>query len=382
LLAGITAGFKYHALPYLAALVPVVLWGAWCHARRRPSPVRALLRLSGSAAVMSAIGIAPWLLKNIALLGAPLWPFFTQGRIAPFLADITGSVAPPAGLSEAALDIVGRARAPISLKALLLHPEQLTVEGEGRLYTRNPIFYLWPLCLPFLRQPRMAAVLLPSVAYLAVTLGAFAHTNLRYLLPALPMTVVGLAVVVAELVRRSGRAAQWHPALALMAGIAIVPALQVGVTRIAPADRMYVATGVLPPDAILSRELPWLMARRLDSAGVRDARILMLFEARGDWFRQTVLQDNLVNNWIVLAASGATDRCLRGSGISHVLVNHEVVRYYSIRGLDLTHVAWDRWPAFESRCLEPVDAVRGLVLYRLRADSASVTNESATFVQP
>jgi hypothetical protein len=97
----------------------------------------------------------------------------------------------------------------------------------------------------------------------------------------------------------------------------------------------------------------------------------MLFEARGLYFNREVLQDNLLTNLALLQGIGATDRCLAGTGITHVLVNEQAPGYYARRGASLSALGWDRFPEFAARCLQPVGAVRSAVLYRVRSSAAA-----------
>jgi len=89
----------------------------------------------------------------------------------------------------------------------------------------------------------------------------------------------------------------------------------------------------------------------------------MLFEARGRYFRRTVLQDDNLTNWPLLAPLLNTDPCLASSGITHVLVNSGALSYYQHRGLDPSVVGWPVFPRFERRCLRRVHEEQKLVLY-------------------
>ena len=62
----------------------------------------------------------------------------------------------------------------------------------------------------------------------------------------------------------------------------------------------------------------------------------------------------------------ATDNCLAGTGVTHLVVNSGAVDYYVRRGLDPRRVYWDRFPDFERRCLETIASAPGVSFYRLR----------------
>lgn len=367
LAGGVTAAMKYHALPYLAALLPFALWALWRHSRGS-SGERA--RIAATTFALAVAAISPWLVKNIVFFGAPLFPFGAEPRLVPFLADITGSFAIPADIPAEALGAVGRAREPISLGALLFRPGALTVEGEALSYTRNPLFALLPFALLFFRDRRMLALALPGLAYLAFTLGAFRHTNLRYIIPALPMLALCATEVLQRLTARIPNPRLVTATLPLVAALCAIPALRAATSQVVSLPRAQVALGLWQPETLLMQEGPYRIARFADEVTPPDAKILMLFEARGFYFDRAVLQDNLLTNWTILHRIGATDTCLAGTGITHVLLNEVMPSYYGSRGASLDALSWNRFPEFAQRCLEPLGAFRGEVLFRLRTAAA------------
>ena len=362
LAGGVAIAMKYHALPYVAALGPLALWALW---RRQPSP-RDLARHAAVAASLLLVATLPWLAKNIVFFGAPFFPFFTEQRLVPFLADIAGSFAIPPDVPAEALRSVGRAREPISLGALLFRPASLSIELEAQHYTRNAIFFALPLVALHVRDRRLMALVLPGLLYLAFTLGWFNHTNPRYIIPALPM----LALAATECLRRlAARLPDERRAARLLAALVVaiaMPALLTAGARLISLPRAQVALGLWQRETLLMREMPYATAKVADSLTPPDARILMLFEARGYYFTREVLQDNLLTNWPLLHALGATDRCLAGTGITHVLLNTATPAYYQRRGADLRAMRWDQFPAFAQRCLVPLQMVGTELLFRVR----------------
>lgn len=362
LCAGTAFAMKYHALPYVGMLALVLLWASWQRHRALALTVR-------DAAVGTALAISvvtPWLVKNIVFFGAPLFPFFTDERLVPFLAELVGSNQPPAGLAREALSMIGDARDRISLSALLLRPSSLSVELEAQDYTRNPLFALLPLAMFFVRDRRIVLLAVPGLAYLGFMLGWFSGTNLRYIIPALPM----LALCAVESMRRlSGRLPeQRHVAtlLSLLAVLAVMPGLLRATERLVSLPRAQVALGLWQRETLLLQETPYRTAQMTTALTPPDARVLMLFESRGYYHTRDVLQDNLLANWPVLQHIGATDRCLAGSGITHVLLNGVMPSYYARRGANLSAARWERFPEFAQRCLVPIGQTAGVVLFRVR----------------
>ena len=107
------------------------------------------------------------------------------------------------------------------------------------------------------------------------------------------------------------------------------------------------------------------LTNAVNAAVPGDARILLLFEGRGHYFAPTVIQDNVLTNWVYLEPVVGS-RCLEGSGITHLLVGTGTLEYFRKRGLDDRLIRWDRFPSFAQRCLEPISRTPEFELYRVR----------------
>lgn len=362
LCAAAAFAMKYHALPYIGMLGLAVMWATWRRHRCLASTVRDAVVASALAAAI----VTPWLVKNYVFLEAPLFPFFAEERMVPFLADIVGRVTPPPDLAREALSMIGDARERVSFGGLLFRPSSLTVETEAKEYTRNLLFAVLPLALLFVRDRRIVLLTVPGLAYLTFMLGWFSGTNLRYIVPALPM----LALCAVDVARRLAGSVQdqrrVHTLLALLAALAALPGLRSAAVRLVSLPRAQVALGLWQRETLLLQETPYRVTRMTEDLTPTDARVLMLFEARGLYHRREVLQDNLLMNWPILEHTGATDRCLAGTGITHVLVNGALPSYYERRGSNLAAARWDRFPAFAERCLASMGQAGSVVLFRVR----------------
>lgn len=368
MLAGIAVGMKYHALPFLAALSPVAIWMSFEAEGRRPRA----LRLIGMCSVVAAVVALPWLLKNVLLLGAPFYPFFTARLMPPWLAAITGSMAVPEAASSDMFRVLGQAREPVSLWALLFAPASVTVEAEARSFSTNPAIFLLPIAFLFIRTRSIATLLLPTLGYLFLLTTVFQFTNLRYLIPAIP----ALTLVIAESARRAGEKILADRPLRMMLVLASVLSLlpaAIGIRREIATTRHLAATlGLVSDEAFLAgSRVPGFSAYFAATHWVNDYtaprdRILLLFMARGYYFDRQVLQDNILTNWPLLISTDATSQCLKDTAITHVLVNHGAAGYYRIRGSDLSMLRWQDFPDFSARCLDSVHRQQGYELFRVK----------------
>ena len=134
MLAGLAVGVKVHAAVYLA---PLVAWALVLAGTRKLSA----RHLAAGAALAAAVA-APWLLKNLLLLGDPAFPLLSGHRIPPWLAADERVRAIAASFDPT---LVGRAREPFSVAALVLRPATLSPEPEARFYLWSPLLLAAPL---------------------------------------------------------------------------------------------------------------------------------------------------------------------------------------------------------------------------------------------
>ena len=368
---GFGVGIKLLALPWIAALAPLLI--VMVAARRpRPAGLRQLA-LFGIATIAAAL---PWLSKNWILIGAPFYPEFAPELLPPWLESIyqqqgiaAGSIPHGAPLREV--------REPFSLYRWFAAPERLTPESDGRAFAANPAFVLVLLALPLIRDRAFVALAGPTLLFGTIALVLGNRINLRYLIPAIP----GLTLIVAwgagRLLDRVQHAWVRNALLAVITigglirtGQAIRqklddrPALALASGRISRSDYRFTARDVeIAPYARITSRVNALLAP--------EARVLMLFEPRGLGFRARVIQDHLMTNWLLLEPALSPPRCLEPLGITHVVVGTGTLGYLVERGLDPRSVAWDRFDAFAARCLDVVERHDDFILYRARPAAPS-----------
>jgi hypothetical protein len=370
LLAGFALGGKYHALLYDAALAPL----AFAAARANAASLKQAASKAAVASGLAAAAAAPYLLKNLLLLGAPLYPFFVRPALEPWLVPVLQSATVPLGAGAGAFHALADVRRHFNLVDAFLHPGRLTVESEGQFYYASPVFVML-LLWPMVRRDRVLNWLgLPAVAYLVVLLWAFPATNLRYLVPALaPLSIV--AVVIATEVASRLR---FRPALRLvvplLGGVALGPSAAAAAGWLSGTPLFSHAVGLTSDSLYLATPRfsdHWRVVRYVNDSLPRNARVLAFFEARAYAMNRSVLADPRLTNWPLLAETRAPDDCLQSLGITHVLVGHGSIGYYLSRGLDPAALRLDAFDRFVARCLEPIFAVSGATVYRLAPPSAA-----------
>jgi len=365
LLVGVAMAIKPQAGAYALALAPIGLRAARG------------VRVAAGAAVAAAAVAAPWYLKNMVLVGAPLYPIGAPGWFEPWIAEIYGGRVIPPGVDTSPLSAIPSATKAFNLFDAFLSPGSLTIEGEGRFYALSPVLLLLPLVVLHWRSRRPAIeTALVGVAYAAVAIFILrTGLNLRYLMPALSALAVGAAAAVDGVADRlRGAAGVRRVVFGILVAIAVIPLVPALLVRFG-GDMVLIrhALGAASardvwerhPDRTVARYAPVVTnVRRLVPS---DARLLMFWEARALPLQRDVIADVMLSNWTYLAQSPAVGGCLAGTGITHVLVNVGALRYYLGRGARPEAFRLDDLRHFLSRCAaSPIDVGPGFVLFVIR----------------
>lgn len=367
-LFGVAFAAKYQAVPYILALGPFVLWAAWKEMKQLAGTVRFL-------AVMAAITFitaAPWLLKNLLLLGAPLYPFLADRLLEPWLADLYGTPTVPSSVNPEIFRALASVRQPFNLLDAFFAPGTLTVEGEGEFYQASPLLFLlvfWPLVW---REKTINYLILPAIGYLLIVIVPFGITNLRYLIPAaVPLSLASACI----LVRGCRRLFPPGAAIAvpiIVTALALIPSA--GTVRLWIArtrSLSYLAGGTSAGEYMKSHIDPavsWYgqVTEFINESVPPEARMLMLFDARGYYIDRDVLQDNRLTNWPLLTPFLSDDPCLQRVGASHVILALGSLGFYVTRGLDREIMRLEELENLARRCLEPIYQGPGFVVFRTK----------------
>ncbi len=350
-LAGAAVGAKLTNAPIAIGILVVA---ALVFRKRSGNNWGRMLQLGGIAGLVAA----PWYVKNMLLLGNPVYPFFGETRPPPWLARLGATSVP--GVS-----LLGAVRRPFSLFDWVLRPGLLTVEGSGRLQGLPVLAAVgWPLGLLW-RSPRQR-VILTLVALTAVQLvvivGVSSTTNLRYLQPALLALSVASGVGVGVYIKRRPKV-----------GALLAAALLVSVVGSATWLGTTLAAGSAA--SVLGRQDPgaWLGAHsvaaliELDDHLLRsDAQLtVLLFEARVAGMHSPVRQDNALTAWRAMTALDLAT-CPALDGATHLVVSTWHLAYLVSRGAELSEARWDRFGPYSEQCLEWISRVAAYDVYRVR----------------
>jgi len=357
LLAGALLGFgfgtKYFALPYVVGLSPVILWMVIARAGGRRRATRWVL----AAAVLFSCVSAPWLVKNATLVGSPLFPLFTERVPEPWLVPVVGDAVPESVDPELYTFTL---KSPATILDAFFAPSRISVEGEGALYYTSAALLLLPLWALFWRNRALAWLLVPGLGFLASLLIPFPQTNPRFWLPGLVPLTLGAAGLLSLLAQRLP--SEWARGLVL-AGLCLavsVPSALGAYIRLNQGATLRYAAGLVSSTDFRTRHLLLEVSqygeliRDFDRYVPPEARVLLIAEARGFYFRSTVLQDNALTNWPMLASARRPGDCLERAGFSHVLIGVGAIGYYVDGGLSPDALQLPELTSFIQECLTPV----------------------------
>ena len=358
-LGGAAALTKYQAIPYL--LGAAVFWLVWSGlGRSRFDWSEALL-----AGAVCLTLFTPWIVKNVILFGAPLYPFFTEQTYPPLLEGLvhSSSLQPAESYS-----FLGSVRERFSLPGWIFRPETLTPESVGRWYGLPPLFLLGVTGFVGTHRRRLALMATPVALGALVLLAASPRTNLRYLMPVAPAAIVALAASAAHLWERI------RPTLAFVTQLSIVLMSLVLISDwmldvTVPTGRATAGIGIISEDEFAGRpaNFPQRRIRALDQAldafSLNDStRALLFFEARGDLFDNPVWQDNLSNSWQMLS-DGLVGQCLQSPAVGVVVLNTPTLDSYRARGASEFQLRESQFREFADRCLTYIGTVDGYEVY-------------------
>ena len=370
-LLGFSVAAKYNAIPYVVATSPLILWIAF---RRTGWSTEGLWRLAGFAGLFG-LAIAPWLLKNLLLFGAPLYPFLAERVLEPWLVPLYGSRTVPADVNSAIFQTLGRSRQPFNIVDAFFSPGRITIEFEGIFHYTSPLLLILPLWAFFWKDRRINWLVFPALGYLLLILLPYRTTNLRYLIPAVPALTIAAAFFLTRVTERFFSSSAARVLVMGVVALTLISSTRAMYTWLrytkalphlagAVSDADYVATYLDPSVRTLSSVIQFVN-RETDP----DSKVLMLYESRALYFDRQVIQDTRVVNWPLLERQLEPGQCLVGEEITHVLMSVGAVSYYIRRGNDPDLFRWEEFVEFAKGCLggEPIfQQEQAFLLFRAR----------------
>jgi len=325
LLVGLSVGCKY-----LAALTVAVPLGVAVLLLRVPHG--GVGRLGRGALVVggATVAFAPWLLRNAAATGNPLYPFLSS----VFATHVEGVTAADVAAVAALIPGTGWAR-PAAGELLTL----TTFAPVGDAGALGPAHLgLLPLALwAIWRGRRSFAATIAVAGAVAVAGWALGPPTGRYLLPAMTVLAVLTGCGVQRAVTAAPRRSRGGIA-ALLAAVLAWSAL--GGLSSLELERLGCTLGRGNPDEVMERWASyWPAARVVDERLPADARLLLVGESRAMYLeRDVVVDDPFVTPLLVVLAESlpsapALAAELQRRGITHLLVNHrEASRIAALNG--------------------------------------------------
>ena len=170
ILCGFAIGAKYTAFIGAVYVAGFLLW------RRQWKPIALV-------AVVAAVWVAPWLVKNTIVVGNPVSPFANRIFKNPYV---------HISFEE---EYSQRMR-QYELPDRRMIPLEVTIKGQALCGLIGPLFLLAPIALLAFRSPNGARLLLATLLF-----GSIYATNIgtRFLIPALPFLSLAMAQVVTRI---------------------------------------------------------------------------------------------------------------------------------------------------------------------------------------
>jgi hypothetical protein len=373
ILLGCAFGVKYNAGFYILALIPLILWIAY---RNSPNHVNFIKAVSVFS-LLFFCAISPWLLKNWILLMSPLYPFITGRQNPAWINDLVKPLLntdPP--IYQAHLQIP----AFFNLKDFFFNPGHLMIEPEGIFYCANLLFLLLPLSIFCLNNLTVFWLVLPS-AFFIIGLNIFCpHSNLRYLIPAIPPLTIVSTYVIWNFGARKFNAKLHKCLLIVLSFFILLPNIGM-VFLLWPSNRpaLEYFIGMRSWQSYLNNHPMRVASTYADITSYincnlrKKDKVLFMFEGRGYYCEIPVIQDPDGTNWALLSENLPDPVVMRAAGITYILTNFGNFNYLVNRGIDPRSFHWDKFLSFADRYLEPVYSNEAFVLYRIK-DKVNIVN--------
>jgi|GEM_PF-4511762 len=323
--AGLALGSKYQAATAVAPLGLLVLFDGW---RRHRGSDRIGQQIVGDGLAFggaAALVAGPWYLKNLILLGNPVWPLVFGGK----------------DMSQSTLDLMNyyassMILSPRTVEGYLMLPIRAYEIGDYELspgVIPSPLFLLVPLALfmPLARRLRREFLYLLLVPAGFTAGWALGFQELRYLLP----ICAPLSFVVSILLREAWNRRRIRPAVhGALLGTALFSLLFIGFLTHWEGSP-GVVLGSVSRDRYMNANASYRAIHVLEERMQPGETAMYMHEAQVYYWMpliDSVQTDHLGVNMIELMEAHPEPEdalaALRADGIDYVLVNEGSIRFW------------------------------------------------------
>jgi len=357
LFAGYLMGCKYTGLFFALSVLALMIVGL------RPLPVRRW----GIVLLLFGIPVAPWLVKNLATTGNPVYPLFPSVFESPGWSKVLGDQLVRWQRS------IGMGR---GLGDYLLLPWNAAVEGQmGRNYRHfDGVISPLPLAfIPLAALMRNRAPWLKMLGLCVIPFVCWAATSqqIRFLIPLLPLTSTATAGILWSFDRDAlGSKKNYVRGLGVACVLAFLAVFQVPMLARNAGAKLPVVTGDVSREEYLSNSVhSYPIIRHANETLSPEARILMIWENEGYYLERPYLADSSfeasqIAQWTATAGTPAAFAAdLRAKGVTHVIYNHVLGRVFA----PMYGPGYDGFlDQFITGHLEALHTEEGLTLYRFK----------------
>ena len=308
---------------------------------------RKLLKALAVGALVVAVVVSPWIIRNYAQTGHPLFPFVLNDKHTGFTIMIHGVKAP---LND---------MAPLKpgVQSILSLPWDLTMGYAGQEGYIGPAFLLlFPLLLVFRGTDRKVKFI--AVYFIVYFLfWAIGRPYLRYFLPAVAVLSVALGYALSLVPQKSGRYFSGAIAVICCTNIIFAMGIQKNIQ-----DPLGVVTGMQSKHDYLSTQRPsyvspyYNVAEWINKNLPKNAKVMVFCDSRGYYIKRDYVL-NLLGDYCPLIEyikeTGSERRVydkLKSEGITHLLINSNELKrtpaydslYWDAEGLKTFHEFWKK----------------------------------------
>lgn len=358
LFCGYLMGCKYTGVFFAASGIVFLLFAL----------PRSETRRWGVPALLLLAPVAPWLVRNLAATGNPLYPLFPSVFESREWDAVLGQQLVRWQRS------MGMGR---GIADYLLLPWNVFLEsqmGRGYRYFDGVLSPLPLVFLPFVVRLKNRGLWGRLLGLCVIPFAGWAATSqqVRFLIPILPLISVTTAAVIWSLDHEGfGSTKGRFRAFGISLTLAFLTLFQLPLISRNVARALPAVAGNTSREAYLSEVIqPHAVIRRANEVLPPTARVLMIWENRGYYLERPYLADSFFEASQIarLAARAGSPAAfaesLRSRGVSHVIYNHGLGQYFQTLypreyGVFLRRFVEDH--------LEPLHSEREVTLYRLKA---------------